>query len=66
MEDESGKAAEMEESWMQSPQSSANLDLAQTNTDPVSHFLPDAQTGSESHSKPGIIASPCETLRLAF
>lgn len=61
VEDGAGEAAEM-----QSPQSSANLDLAQTNTDPVSHFPSDAQTGSESHSKPSIIASLCETLRLTF
>lgn len=65
VEDGAGEAAELEESWTQSSQPSANPDLALT-ADPVLHFPPDAQTGSESHSKPSVIASLGEPLRLAF
>lgn len=60
-EDGDGEAAELEESWMSLPSHQPAL-----TTDPVLHFPLDAQTASESHSKPSVTVSLGETLRLAF
>lgn len=48
------------------PSHQPTLTKRRLKSDPVSYLAPDAQTGSDSHSKPSIIASLCEILRLAF